>query len=216
MKRYRRAGLLILTLAIPALILIFLKGFTTNHYVLPYFNPILDDQGRVVRRGDDTLFSSREQLMVDALDSSGLLSIPLKNRFTVVGFLPKDCDDRCTLYLEGLQRIYKLRQAVPTLSLVTLTDGAELLKVGNTYGMGSDGWSLYGLDTSDSTRAISRELNIYKNAAGTKTNYSFSRLLLLDSEGYTRGYYDFNDAEEVDRLMAEIRILDYELKHRNN
>ncbi|WP_025762900.1 hypothetical protein [Dyadobacter tibetensis] len=214
MKKYTKAGLLILTLAIPALIFIFLKGFTTNHFELPYLNPARDTLGKVIMKGNDTVFTRRKEIVLVNADSS-LNRIELGGSITVIGFLPANCNDRCVRYLEYLSRIAKLNSAVPNLRLVTLTDGLELKTIGQSYGMGSNTWQAHLISLEKGNNALASELNIYKSADGSKTNFSFSRLFLIDTEGYTRGYFDLSDTEELDRLLAEIRILDYQLKHRN-
>ncbi len=48
MINFRKAGLLIVTLVIPALVFTFLKFFATNHYDLQHYFPITDTSGKIV------------------------------------------------------------------------------------------------------------------------------------------------------------------------
>jgi protein SCO1/2 len=41
-----------------------------------------------------------------------------------------------------------------------------------------------------------------------------TKLVLIDADGHIRGYYNASDLEETNRLMAEIKILDYEKKRK--
>ncbi len=56
MKNYWKAGILTLTLVLPALLLIFLHLFAENQYALPKYFPKTDRTGNVLLQNKDTLF----------------------------------------------------------------------------------------------------------------------------------------------------------------
>ena len=46
-----------------------------------------------------------------------------------------------------------------------------------------------------------------KKAKSAETIPYTEQFILVDKQGYIRGFYDGTDPEEVDRLMAEVKIL---------
>ncbi|MCF2490373.1 hypothetical protein [Dyadobacter sp. CY347] len=204
MKNFPKAGLLIVTLVIPALIFVLLRLFATNHYDLPYFNPELDSNGQVQIVNGDTVFQKRSELQL----ASG--KHPLENDITVVSFLPKECADTCKLVLSNLKRIYDMRSETNRLSITTLLE--DNLSAASAYPseLGTKGWK-----TLKATNTEAETLLNLESASSQRRSELYpleSRLMLIDSKGYTRGYYNGADPEEIDRLMAELKILNYEKK----
>jgi protein SCO1 len=107
MKNFPKAGLLIVTLVIPALIFALLKLFGTNHYDLPYFVAERDGDGSVVVQNGDTLFHR-----VNA--GCGLFDgVNLDGRLTVVSRMPTRCGEACDRAADELERIAALKSAIP-------------------------------------------------------------------------------------------------------
>ncbi|TLU98109.1 hypothetical protein [Dyadobacter luticola] len=202
MKKFSKAGLLIVTLVIPALIFVFLKFFAKNHYDLPYFNPELDAQGKVVIENGDTLF--RKVNMV----CPSLGQIDLRNKLTLISSLSGECDADCQTFVTQLQRINSLTHEIPELQILTLTD--TLKKVAELPdGMGGGKWSLI----RSSENAIDNCLKMSPMSVETSNELDKKwQLMLIDRQGFVRGYYNGKDVKDTDRLIAEIKILDYEGK----
>lgn len=204
MKNFPKAGLLIVTLVIPALIFVMLRLFATNHYDLPYFNPQVDSDGKVVIVNGDTIFQKRETLPLASGDYK------LKNDISVISFLPKDCSDTCMLVLSNLKRIYDMRSEENSLIIKTLSEDSVLKSSTFPEELGKKGWeALKATDTE-----VGNILHLESTSLKDKPElYPIeSRLMLIDSKGYTRGFYNGADSEEIDRLMAEVKILNYENK----
>ncbi|WP_221389889.1 hypothetical protein [Dyadobacter sp. NIV53] len=113
MKKYFKAGLLIFTLVIPALVFTFLRFFATNHYNIPFYYPLRDVNGHIMLSNKDTLFYSVQELNVKMPDGTDFPAHPFAGKLTVIHYQPeKVCDDSCQLVLSNLERIYGLREKI--------------------------------------------------------------------------------------------------------
>ncbi|MHA4737635.1 hypothetical protein [Dyadobacter sp. MSC1_007] len=201
MKNFPKAGLLIVTLVIPALIFVLLKLFATNHYVLPYFLPERDAQGEIRMQNGDTLFHKVSGDCA-AFDSAGFAGST-----TVIHYLPTECDDSCKLGISEIERIAGLRSDVADLQILTVTEAdakpAGLLPadIGN--------WKVAHGTSQQVGGCYLNELGMNLDTAGR-----YPGLVLIDEASHIRGYYKIGNRQETDRLMAEIKILDYEKKNK--
>lgn len=185
MKKFGKAGLLILTLVMPALIFTCLRFFTTNHYNIPFYHPVVDNAGQVKVNNSDTVYYE-----VPNLDGYSF-----RGKLTVVNYQGQECTDSCAVMRDNLNRIYTLRSHNKDLSILSVGDSVK-------GGSVNDGW--FSSRMSDSTR-----LDLFKwNYPTSKVVYDKDcRWVLVDGTGHIRGYYRGADAGESDRLMAEIKIL---------
>lgn len=201
MKNFPKAGLLIVTLVIPALIFVFLQFFGTNHYNLPYYNPATDENGKVLLHGKDTVFNKITETCV----IGG--SADFKGRVTVINSLPAECDEKCEIMFAQLQRVFELTNEISDLNLLTLSLTGTTKPENLPDKLHSRKWQLVG--------TLSKHIDncFYTSALPATSDFSTDeQVMLVDREGYIRGYYNGSDEKEIDRLMAEIKILDYENK----
>jgi len=204
MKNFPKAGLLIVTLVIPALIFVLLRLFATNHYDLPYFNPEEGTDGKPVLANGDTVFLKRSALQL----ASGTYGIA--NDISVISFLPNECGDSCKLVLSNLKRIYDMRSETNNLTIKTLTEDSIITAEAYPQELGKEGWKTLKATFAEATEILNpKSLALQQTAELSSIE---SRLMLIDSKGYTRGFYNGTDPEEIDRLMAELKILNYEKK----
>lgn len=204
MKKSRKAGLLIVTLVIPALIFTFLQFFANNHYDLPYYHPLVAPNGSAVNEKGDTVYHQFSKLTLKQDSTGDIISEKLIGQVTVVSYLPAECHDTCKLVLSQLERIEGLRKEIPELSILTLAEkGAEK--------SAGDGWKVLHAENESIEKCLN-ELRFQTVIPKSKIGSLESKLVLIDKKGFIRGYYDGSDATEIDRLMAEIKILDYEEK----
>jgi len=210
MKKYSKAGLLIVTLVIPALIFTFLRFFATNHYNIPYYYPLKDASGNVSMNGKDTLYYSIASLNAGTVKGGRVPLHPFKGKLTVVQYQSDICNDSCLILLNSLERIYDLRSGIKSLNLLTISDSlSDVVKKSPAY-TGRDGWLLALIDPADLKIVLNETFKFQTIIPKAKTNSTESKLILIDSEEHIRGYYNGFDKEEIDRLMAEIKILDFE------
>lgn len=190
MKKFPKAGLLIVTLVIPALIFVLLKLFATNHYDLPYFLPARNAAGEVVVQNGDTVFSK----VVERCEA--LKPVHFDGELTVLFQMPDPCPEDCQKAIDEVKRVAALKEVIPELKVVTLTSGDGRAKQLE--------WAV---------------LNSPETVSCLKTGGVLdaeNSMVLIDGAGFVRGFYEGGDAEETDRLMAEIKILDYEQKNKVN
>lgn len=91
MQKYIKAGMLTVVLVLPALVVLFLRGFAENHFQLPYLIPLTDSLGRVAMNGKDTVFYQ--------------VPISDKSKIKVISFWK---DNASKQFLEQYSRVEKL------------------------------------------------------------------------------------------------------------
>lgn len=200
MQKYKKAGMLIVLLALPAFFFLFLKLFGTNHYDLPYFHPVTDSAGQVRLNGADTVYYSIEGPL--GLDYQG---------DTVFADL-----------LEGQVTFFLIPDRSP--GETVRRKEAEARFIGK-FG-GPDNVLFVGRKKKDDhPDAFPETVRWVDDTAGSipgwgeilKTDIpglrTFSKdisLVLVDGKRHIRGYYDLSDQDEFDRAVAEGRILLYQ------
>lgn len=215
MRKYTKTGLLILTLAFPVLIFVFLKVFTSNRFDLPYFVPLRDAADNVVMQpGGDTAFYQIPNLSLSAV--SGLIdaTASLKGKTILVNTLSSPCGDTCQKALSQLVRVHALHQEYPSFVILTLVDkdDSQIISVVNERRQSDAGWLVSALPDSTLSSAIQNVFRLNEKVPGLQTISPQVRLSLVDGAGFIRGFYDTTNPEETDRLMAEIRILEHNRK----
>lgn len=196
MKKFPKAGLLIVTLVIPALIFTLLKLFGTNHYDLPYFVAEKDGIGCALDQNGDTLF---HQVSADCRIFGGT---KLDGRLTVVSRMPANCGEPCGRATDELTRIVELRSAIPELQVILVA--SDSVRMGD--------WRAVKVDSATIANCFSKELTDAAKGSDAM-NGRAGQIVLIDRNRQVRGFYKAGDGEETDRLMAEIKILDYEKKN---
>lgn len=201
-----------LTLAFPVLIFLFLKIFTTNHYDLPYYVPMIDSvRNEVVINEGDTVFYQLGDFRLITTSNETLTSNQLRGKMTVVSSIRLSNVDGYEKVIGELVRINKLSESYPELMILTLIPEkgtiieAELEK----RKVVSESWKVVSVPDSTKQKYLDTIFHLSEKVAVPQTISLNNRLSLVDASGYIRGYYNALDPEDIDRLMAEIKILDY-------
>ena len=212
MINFRKAGLLILTLVIPALVFVLLKLFATNHYDLPYYHPQLTVSGEVEKNNGDTIFYKVPYFTLKKTDGQPYTEKFGNGNMIVANYLPQVSDDNCKMILGQVERISALTGTIPNLKLITLTKDWKGKKTDYPASFDSENWQVL-IGSADEVDSIVKDvLKLETKVPKAKTNSLESKLVLVDIKGHVRGYYNLSDLEETDRLMGEIKILNYEKK----
>lgn len=213
MQKYIKAGLLIIVLVVPALIFIFLRSYTANHFDLPYFVPLRNSvTNEVIRNGEDTVFYQIKDFSLMSVDSSSAItSAQLRGKTVVLSALRSPCDAACKKTLTELTRISALHQAFPAFMILTLVHKNEE-SVDRIARYQKAGWEAVMVPDSNYQKIVQGTFHLLPESRREQTNSFNSRLSLIDGKGYIRGYYDADKTEEVERLLAEIRVLEYNRK----
>jgi len=73
-------------------------------------------------------------------------------------------------------------------------------------------WQSVKADSTTIASCFSKELTDIAKGSDV-LNGRAGQIVLIDRSKHVRGFYKAGDGEETDRLMAEIKILDYEKKN---
>ena len=103
-----------------------------------------------------------------------------------------------------------MRSETNNLTIKTLTEDSIITAEAYPQELGKEGWKTLKATFAEATEILNpKSLALQQTAELSSIE---SRLMLIDSKGYTRGFYNGTDPEEIDRLMAELKILNYEKK----
>lgn len=221
-KNTAKVGILIVILAVPTFIFVFLKLFGQNYYKLPYLMPEIDATGQVVMKGVDTVFHQIPAF--DLIDQNGqpFSSAKTKGKIYVADFFFTRCGTICPKLSTNLTRVQSLFANDPNILIVSHSvdpkhdSSAVLQKYAQKYDVKSGKWFLL---TGDKKAIYDLAIKGYKLPVADASEYDKNiksidetfihseKLLLIDKEGYIRGIYDGTYSPDVERLVAEIKVL---------
>lgn len=198
MLKLKRAGMLIFLLAFPALFFLFLRSCGTNHYDLPYFHPVTDANGQIA--GSDTVY----------YQLSGPIGIT-PGGDTVQA---EELDGKINVFLYGIPAAGTSSTRWETnrnrlLDVMSGEDDCQFLESESVTDTNTAPRVIRLKEPADSWKIL---LKLDKTPALGRTFSPNSSLILVDGARRIRGYYDLTDSDELDRAMAEIKILLYQKK----
>ncbi|WP_026260638.1 SCO family protein [Spirosoma luteum] len=229
MKVFRKAGILLATLLVPALLYLFLRYSTQNHYVLSRYLPKIDSargeplMGKV-RLPDgsvitDTIYNRIPPFQLIDQDGDTVNQSIVKGKIYVADFFFTRCTTICPRISSQLTRVQDIFINNPTIVFLSHTvdpahDRPEQLKAyAKKYDAIPGKW--YFL-TGSKTQIYDLAMHGYylptvdaglKEGNPDETFIHSEKLVLVDKEGIVRGFYDGTDKEDVDKLVLEIRVL---------
>ncbi len=221
MNKLFKAGALILLLAVPVLVYIFLKCFGENHYGLRTFFPI-DVEKHIVdgKEVNDTIFHTVPDFKFKDQYGNEVTQKQLDGGVYVADFFFTTCGSICpkmSNQLERVQDMFKDNQHVKIISHTVdpETDSVSVLaayaKLHNAtkdkwYFVTGDKQSLYDLGQKGYFISTLQDTTL-----PIEDQFIHSeKLILVDKEKHIRGYYNGTDPKEVDKLLLEIKILLHE------
>jgi protein SCO1/2 len=203
MKSGLKAGILLMTLAIPVFIWLFLKNFGSNQYEVPVFYQNGIDSLEQCKSGDETY---QVRLPEMRLVKTGELKPPNMQGLTVTYLLPDDCGQHCELVLEEMARLQDVFSDDEQFSMLTIGSSSTILAdLSERYNRKEEKWRFFSVGAQELEEL--RQCGFVLQGK----DQPFTKLVLTDQENRIRGYYDGNDPEEADRLILEIKILLYTL-----
>jgi protein SCO1 len=202
LKKYIKAGILLIVLGIPAFVFIFLKVFGENKFDLPHYFPELDESGEV--------------RVVNSL-------IQYQNSdISVVSFFFSRCGTVCPITNKNLLRVaenFKTNDAVKIYSLTVdpVFDRPNVLKkYASELGANYKNWRfltgdkkyIYDLAIKGFKLPVSDASEYDKNIVDIDQTFIHSdKLLLVDTKGHIRGIYEGTNKSDIERLVVEIKVL---------
>lgn len=206
MQSSRKIGILLLLLAIPIFLVLFLQFFSTSHYDIPVY----------YENGIDSLTqceSSTEVHRVAPFQASDVITgenqtINFENQIRVVYWHSDDCQDTCRLVLEELARLQGVFESQTALQLLFVSESPlqDAPTLANTYRKQLPEWLFLQGTEGQSSSFVQCELILPQPELPLNAT-----LMLVDDEARIRGYYLGTSSKDVDRLIGEIRILLYNM-----
>ncbi|GAB3501229.1 hypothetical protein GCM10027341_27800 [Spirosoma knui] len=229
MTTSRKAGILLVTLLVPALLYLFLRFGSQNHYVLPRYLPKIDSTKGEPLMGKITLPDGREILdtlynhippfkLIDQ-DGKVIDQSVVKGKIYVADFFFTRCVSICPKLSSQLTRVQNIFRNNPDIILLSHSvdpehdQPAQLKAYAQKYEAIPNKW--YFL-TGPKANIYDLAMHGYylpavdagvKDGDPDETFIHSEKLVLVDKEGIVRGFYDGTDKEDVDRLVLEIRVL---------
>lgn len=229
MSKQFKAGILLVVLAVPALFYIALKGLSENHYKLRKYIPVIDSttgepvRGRQIndfgQEVEDTLF--RKVSTFSLIDQSGqpVTSDLVKDKIHIAAFFFTRCGTICpkiSTQLSRVQDVFRDQSSIRLLSFSVdpLHDTPAIMQAyakkydaitGKWYFLTGDKAQIYTLAQHGYFLPV-----VDKGLDYGKPDETFihtEKVVLVDKQGYIRGFYDGTDKEDVDRLILETRVL---------
>ena len=229
MTTTRKAGILLATLLVPALLYIFLRFFTENHYVLPRYLPKIDStrgeplMGKVKladgREIIDTIYNHIPPFSLIDQDGKRINQSVVKDKIYVASFFFTRCGTVCPRISSQLTRVQDIFRN--NANLVFLSHSvdpehdrpAQLKAYALKYEAIPGKWYFLTGSKADIYTLAMRGYYLPVVDAGVKdgtpdeTFIHSEKLVLVDRQGIVRGFYDGTDKTDVDRLVLEIRVL---------
>lgn len=214
MKNITKTGLLLLLLVIPVLFFLFLKFFGKNHYSLPvYFatDSIAYNNGFKV-----TAAHTIPDFALTTQDGALLKGKDLRGKIVVVDFFFTRCPGICPKMTSELTRLQDVFAEDKDVKIVSFSvdpehDLPDTLKAYSQKHNAKLGQWTFVTGSKDSIYALAQRGFFITAMEDRQRPLEFihsDKLVLVDKNGWIRGYYNGTKKKEVDRLMDEIRVLE--------
>ena len=218
MLRFIQVLVLVCVLMIPVLIILFLRGFSSNEYAIPilYENGV-EDPFEQCDYPDSTQHFIPEFTFNDHLGGEKGKS-EMMGKITVVDFFFTSCPSICPVMsseMERVQDVFRNEERVQIYSIridpeydtpEVLADYADLHEAKD------DKWFFLN-GPVDETYALARCGFVLPSISGGEVPEDFvhsDKFVLVDELGRIRGYYSGTTREGVDQLILETKILLYD------
>jgi protein SCO1 len=222
MRTTFKAGIVLIILLSPAFVITFLHLFGKNHFTVPTYYPKIDSTTQaVIMNGKDTVF--HQIPAYDLIDQSNQRfdGSKLKGQIYVADFFFSRCGTICPTLSKSMSRVQDIFINNTAINFVSYTvdprfDSAEVLanyskkyeaKANKWYFLTGDKKAIYDLAIKGYFLPVSDASAYDKNVKIDDAFIHSEKLILVDKKGQIRGYYDGTEKKEVDRLVAEIRVL---------
>jgi protein SCO1 len=221
MKSLLKTGILALLLVVPVLVYLFLRSFGENHYRLPTFFPIETVSKKIGNKTViDTIFHNIPPFYMLNQEGDSINMNFLKGKIWIGSFFFTRCPGICPTITSNLAKVQETFLKDDEIQMLSFTvdaphDSSSVLKeYAEKFGINANKWQLLTNNVPNSIYNLG--FYGFKLPADTldKTLHS-EKITLIDKENKIRGFYTGTNKKEIDRLITEIKILQYEYKHRD-
>jgi len=202
-----------LLVMLPIGIIVIISMFGENEYKLPVY--FAEDSTAVEGGYKITKAHIVPDFKLLNQDGDTVTGKQLRGKIHVVDFFFTRCGSICPKMTTQLTRVQEEFAEDADFQIVSITvdpknDTADVLKAySKEYGANNTiWWFLTG--TKDSIYALAQKgffISAMEDEAHPVDFIHSEKLVLVDKEGWIRGYYDGTDVKEVDKLMTEIKVL---------
>ncbi len=206
-----KTGILLVILAIPVFLLLFFQFFGKGHYAVPVFY----EDGTALK---DCPQQNGTTYRVPVFSLSQINGQPftqtrLADQLSIIYFFSFPCDTACIKVMEAFARIQHVFEHDSVVQLLSIEETgkspATLTPLANTYQTIPKKWHYLGGE--------SQFVETLKHCGFVIDEQDIRHpVVLLDTQGKIRGYYEGTNNEEIDRLIVETRILLYSLKQEHD
>ncbi|MDJ1479167.1 SCO family protein [Cytophagaceae bacterium YF14B1] len=228
MKNLKQAGILLILLALPALLFLFLRNSGKNHYSIGRYYPVIDSTSGQVKVGKqiikgkesiDTLFHTVPDFELTNQDGKQVKGASLKGKVVVADFFFTRCPGMCKKMSSQMTRVQERFQNNPEIQIVSFSVDPEndtvpaLRNYADMYDIKTEKWQLLTGDKPQIYRLAKYGYFVTaKENDPTAQNLEdqfvhTDKFVLVDKGGVIRGYYNGTNRKDVDRLITEIDIL---------
>ena len=217
-----KAGIVLVILLVPAFIITFLHLFGENHFSIPTYYPKIDSTtGKVIVVGKDTAFHQIPAYELIDQTNAKFDGSKLRGNVYVASFFFSRCGTICPKLSSALNRVQDIFIENEGIKFASYTvdprhDSANVLaNYAKKYEAKKDKWffltgdkrTIYDLAIKGYFLPVSDAAAYDKNVKIDDAFIHSEKLILVDKKGQIRGYYDGTESKEVERLVAEIRVL---------
>ncbi len=219
-KKYFKAGILLAALGIPVFVFLFLKFFGKNNFDLPYFFPVIAENGEVKVINGDTIFHQPPSFQLFDQNKRSFEYNPSKGGIRILSFFFSRCGTICPTTNSNLNRVqekFKDKISIISITVDPVYDTPEVLnvyakkyqdKLGLWYFLSGDKKYIYNLAIKGFKLPVADANEYDQNIKSIDETFIHSdKLLLIDDRGFIRGIYSSTDKFEIDRLVVEIKVL---------
>ena len=213
MKTYKKTVYLTLALAVPVFLILFFISFASSRHTLPvYFayDSTKTDKGYVIT---EAAVIPDFQLT----DQSGLIfnSTSQEGKIKVYDFIFTRCQDICPKMTSQLVRVQEAFKGDSDVVLMSLTvdprhDSTDvLMSYANRFNAIKGKW-YFLTGPKDSIYTLGQRhfyLTAKQNEKDLTDFLHSEKVVLVDKNGWIRGYYTGTDEKEIDRLITEVKVL---------
>ncbi|TAH25602.1 MAG: SCO family protein [Cytophagales bacterium] len=220
-SKYLKAGILLIALVVPALIFFNLKFFSHNHYKLPVFFAVDSVQIDGSKNYKVTQAHKIAEFSLWNQDSILINSNQFRDKILVVDFVFTRCQTICPKMTNELIRVQEEFENDSLVKLLSFTVDPEfdqpsvLRKHMTSKNVIYNKWTFL-TGSKDSIYSLAQKSFFLTAMEDRERPLEFihsDKVVLVDKNGWIRGYYNGTDRKEIDRLVAEIKVLQkiYEL-----
>ncbi|HEX8549695.1 MAG TPA: SCO family protein [Cytophagaceae bacterium] len=208
-----KIGLLIVLLVIPILTFLFLKIFGSNHYTLPVY--FAEDSVQV--NGKYKVTKAHRVPNFNLVDQDGRQAsmTPLRGSILITDFFFTRCEGICPKMSTQLTRVQEAFKNDKDVKIISFSvdpsnDNPKVLKqYASLFNADSTCWTFI-TGNKDSIYYLAQKgffLTAMEDRERPLEFIHSEKLVLVDKQGWIRGYYNGTDKEEVDRMITEIKVL---------